>query len=48
LDDLKNLDSLINPQKIVTSKMEVNIIVEESSNEINTENYNNAKLITWM
>ncbi|MBA2862142.1 TrmB family transcriptional regulator sugar-binding domain-containing protein [Methanococcus maripaludis] len=48
LEDLKNLDSLLNPQKIVTSDMEVNIIVEESSNEINTENYNNAKLITWM
>ncbi|BAP61402.1 hypothetical protein MMKA1_12850 [Methanococcus maripaludis KA1] len=48
LDDLKNLDDLINPQKIVTSNIEVDIIVEESSKEIDTEKYTNAKLITWM
>lgn len=48
LNDLKNLDGLLNPQKIVTSNIEVNIIVENSTEEINTEKYNNAKLITWM
>jgi len=48
LDDLRNLDELINTQKIVTSNIEINVIVEESANEINAENYPNAKLITWM
>jgi len=48
LNELKGLDELLNPQKIVTSNLEVNLIVNESKSDINSENFENSKLITWM
>lgn len=48
LNELKGLDELLDSQKIVTSNLEVNVIVNESKSEINSEKYQNSKLITWM
>jgi len=39
LNELKGLDELLDSQKIVTSNLEVNVIVNESKSEINSEKY---------
>ncbi|ABR54344.1 conserved hypothetical protein [Methanococcus vannielii SB] len=48
LNDLKNLDDIIDVEKIVTSNLTVSIILNETKSEINMSNYENAKVATWM